>query len=87
MEPAAMGISSDEPTKRYEICIKGHLNPCWSEWFEDMALEWTGTGETAITGDVPDQAVLQGLLNKIFRLNLPLISVKLLEPENKVEGV
>lgn len=86
MEPTATGTSPDEPTNRYKILIKGHLNPCWAEWFEDMALEWTGTGETIISGEVADQAALQGLLNKIFRLNLPLISVKLVEPESNVEA-
>ena len=35
-----------------------------------------GDGQTFITGEVADQAALRGILEKIWNLNLVLVSVK-----------
>ncbi len=60
----------------YEIRIKGHLAPSWSETFYGMQLTLTRRGETLITGAVADQAALHSLLMRIRDLNLTLIAVK-----------
>ena len=59
----------------YEIRIKGHLTPSWSETFDGMQLTLTQDGETLLRGAVTDQAALHGLLARIRDLNLTLISV------------
>ncbi len=59
----------------YEIRIKGHLAPYWSETFDGMQILLTQGGETLLTGAVADQAALHGLLVRIRDLNLTLISV------------
>jgi hypothetical protein len=59
----------------YEIRIKGHLAPSWSETFDGMQLTQTQAGETLLSGAVMDQAALHGLLARIRDLNLTLISV------------
>ena len=59
----------------YEIRIKGHLAPSWSETFDGMQLTLTQDGETLLRGAVTDQAALHGLLARIRDLNLTLISV------------
>jgi hypothetical protein len=64
---------------RYTICIKGLLELGWAEWFEGFTVSPTETGETIISGLVVDQAALNGLLNRIFGMNLILISVKRIE--------
>ncbi len=63
----------------YEIRIKGHLDSHWSEWFDGLAITYGDRGETILSGPVPDQAALHGLLNKIRDLGPPLLSVNLVE--------
>jgi hypothetical protein len=59
----------------YQIRIKGHLGPQWTEWFEGMAVTREENGDTLLTGPVVDQAALHGLLKKVRDLGLPLLSV------------
>jgi hypothetical protein len=58
----------------YQIRIKGHLDPLWSEWFEGLTLTLEENGDTLLTGPVVDQAALHGLLKKIRDSGLPLVS-------------
>ncbi len=66
----------DERPEVYEICVEGHLEPGWSEWFGGLVLLSLESGQTLLTGPVRDQAALHGLLAKIRDLNLKLLSVR-----------
>jgi hypothetical protein len=59
----------------YEIKIKGHLDPYWSDWFAGLELTHLAGDETLLSGSLPDQASLHGLLERVRDLNLTLISV------------
>ena len=63
----------------YQIRIKGHLGPQWSNWFGGMTITLEENGETLLTGPV-DQAALHGLLRKVRDLGMPLISAIRLNP-------
>ncbi len=59
----------------YEIKIKGHLDPRWSEWFAGLKLTHPEGDRTLLSGSLTDQAALHGLLERIRDLNLTLLSV------------
>jgi hypothetical protein len=68
-----MANDLDQPMV-YQIRIKGHLGPRWTDWFEGMTITLEDNGETLLTGPVVDQAALHGLLRKVRDLGMPLIS-------------
>jgi hypothetical protein len=64
----------------YQIRIKGHLGPQWTDWFGGLTITLEDNGETLLTGPVVDQAALHGVLRKVRDLGLPLLSVIRLKP-------
>ena len=60
---------------RYEIRLKGHLDPHWTAWFDGLHVRRDREGTTVISGSITDQAALHGVLQRIRDLGLPLISV------------
>ena len=64
----------------YQIRIKGHLGPQWTDWFGGLTITLEEGGDTLLTGPVADQAALHGLLKKVRDLGMPLISAVLVKP-------
>ncbi len=68
----------------YEITVKGQLDDRWSDWFGGLTITHTseddGASLTRLIYLMDDQPTLRGILNKIWDLNLVLISVIRLEP-------
>jgi len=61
--------------RHLEITIHGHLTPEWTEVFDGMNVICLADGNTMITGNLPDQAALYGLLIQLRDLGITLISV------------
>lgn len=62
--------------ERYEILIEGHISPAWSDWLAGMQITLLENGNTLLSGELPDQAALHGLLNQIRDMNLKLERVE-----------
>ena len=39
----------------YQIRVKGHLGPQWTDWFEGLAITLEEDGDTLLTGPVVDR--------------------------------
>jgi len=59
----------------YSIKIKGQLDESWSEWFDGLTVTIADDGYTTLSGPLPDQAALHGILARIRDLSLQLISL------------
>jgi hypothetical protein len=55
--------------------VREHLDVNWTEWLEGFTITHTGQNETILTGCVPDQAALYGVISRLRDLGLQLISV------------
>jgi hypothetical protein len=62
------------------ITVRGRIAPHWSRWLEELRLSYrsseNGDEVTDLNGTVPDQSALQSVLNRIWNLNLTVLSVK-----------
>ena len=59
----------------FQIRVKGQLDESWSDWLEGLEVKLMDNGEMTLSGHIRDQAELIGILNKLSRLNLTLLSV------------
>jgi hypothetical protein len=67
--------STGSTAKFYEIHVKGHLDNTWSKWLDGLEVKLLENGETILFGPIVDQSALMGVLNKLDRLNLTLLSL------------
>ena len=63
----------------YEIWVGGHLGATMRAAFPALRAESRGP-DTALTGPLPDQAALHGVLAEIEALGLELLEVRRLPP-------
>lgn len=65
-----------------EIHIKGQIDPEWSDWLAGMQITSLPNKVTRLSGDIPDQAALYGVLSRLNNLGLTLLSVQAEEMQN-----
>jgi hypothetical protein len=63
----------------YEIRVESILHERWSDWFEGMRIDIVDDA-TVLSGPLPDQSALHGILDKIRNLGLTVISVRRMPP-------
>ena len=63
----------------YQIRVRGLVPRGWSDRMGGMAITYIKDGkptETILCGQLADQAALLGLLNALYNMHLPLVSVE-----------
>jgi hypothetical protein len=70
-------------TDIYEIQLKEHLDDRWADRFDDFVISYKEDGTTLLSGPIPDQAALHGLLFKVRNLGLTLLSLARIESGQK----
>jgi len=67
----------------YKIRVQGRLSAKWADRIEGMNItEDPSTGgkpETVLVGRIRDQAALSGILNTLYEIHLPVLSVVCIE--------
>jgi hypothetical protein len=82
MEKYRQGINRLEPAV-YRIRIQGILDKEWSDYYSGMAIEHEGDPKqyamSILMGKVADQSALIGVLNSLYDIGYPILSVEYLE--------
>jgi len=83
-------IPFDRPAT-YQISVQGLIDPDWSDRVAGMTIcltaEEASPPVTTLQGELGDQAALAGVLNTLYELHLPVLSVLCLSyPPDHWEG-
>jgi hypothetical protein len=62
---------------KVEITIKGCIDPKWAGWLGGLSYSQSNTNQTILTGLLPDQAAVYGVISRMRDLGLDLFSVKI----------
>ncbi len=65
----------------YQLRIKGHLDPSWADWFENLTMTPCEDGTMFLEGPIRDQSALYGILLVLRDLGVELISVTRVKDE------
>ncbi len=71
----------------YQIRVKGHLDPSWADWFENLTMTPHEDGTMFLKGPIKDQSALYGILLILRDLGVELISVNQVEHLSPHQGV
>jgi hypothetical protein len=67
----------------YQIIVQGRIDPNWQDRLEGLAIQSINRDAsppiTTLQGELTDQAALAGVLNTLYELHLPVLSVNRLE--------
>ncbi len=76
--PFSDAIPFDRPAI-YQICVQGIIDPNWSDRLAGMTIrqvaEQASSPITILDGELIDQSALLGVLNSLYELHLPVLSV------------
>jgi len=66
----------------YRICVAGRIDTKWTDYLHGMTIttikrsDKTGVTLTELSGQLPDQAALMGVLWQLYSLGVALVSVR-----------
>jgi hypothetical protein len=68
----------------YRICVQGYLEDIWSDRLANMEItarvENENIAETELLGRIKDQSELLGVLNGLYELRFPILSLTIDSP-------
>jgi hypothetical protein len=84
-ESSKKGLRLETPST-YRIRVQGRVDSSWADRLGGMTMtEDSSYDQAAVTileGHLPDQAALSGVLNTLYEMHLPLLSVESLDEPN-----
>jgi len=60
-----------------EIIVIGRIDKEWCEWLGGLEMNSAGLDQTVLTGILPDQAAVYGIIARLRDLGIPLSSVRI----------
>jgi len=67
----------------YEFRLAGRLDTRWAAWFDGLTVSPGDDGTTLVTGLLPDQAAVHGVLKRARDLGIALISFRRIDPASE----
>lgn len=64
-----------------KIQIKGVLDPSWADWFGELEIQSNHSGDTILTGNLPDKSAVYGVVSRLSSLGITLVSMTCQEEE------
>ena len=75
MEDSYKSLKLDSPAT-YSLRVQGHLDSNWFDRLGGMAISADKPPVTMLVGRLADQAALSGVLNTLYELHLPRLTVE-----------
>ncbi len=60
-----------------EIIVTGRIDNEWCEWLGGLVLSYSEPDQSILTGILPDQAAVYGVISRLRDLGLPLSTVRI----------
>lgn len=84
-QPPTSSLTFDSAAT-YRIRVRGQIAPHRSDWFQGMTIRPAAPEDepesTLLEGELPDQAALAGVLNTLYDMHLPVLSVQCLNVQH-----
>ena len=65
----------ENTTVIFQIRIQGQINESWSDWLGGLTITPQPEGETLLAGPIADQAALHGIMDRLYAMNLSILSI------------
>jgi hypothetical protein len=72
--PAKKRATGGREPRRYEIRVRGRIGPTLMQAFPTLALSRSGQ-DSLLTGSLPDQSALYGVIHQLEALGLELLEI------------
>jgi hypothetical protein len=76
-----MDDNREQPPNRYHILVKETLDQHFADWYGDLSILPQQNGETLLIGSFVDQPALRGFLERLWDLNITVITIERIENE------